>query len=606
MKLRPGISVLNIGSGTGFLSTMFGLVLGSNGVNHGIEVSASNFAFAKSRLAEFMATSDAVYECDFCPPHFILGNIFSLVPISPQISSPAVFVETTTTDRLPSLSPILSAPSPGLPDFSEEIRQQSSETQNPREDGESQTSESDGDDQEDDDNVGDDEIVDHEPVINCSGDIIIEMPPLIEVPFPPATTQTREVPQFHHATTSPLPATSSVWPMYDRIYVGSAITSQAQLGAILRLLKVNGFMIAPVNDRFMKITRTSKNKTSAYSLLSVSFASLIPPGKNAIKIDPLPERSVERLERLASRAIRRILRRIINTRRGGPPVLGRHVEVSDDEEEEGDRKQTASVDAPVKAVFTNGDHLRRINEEPIRIDEIDHKVAEATDEPDRTLDSANRISTPDAATLSSDSASSSLGSQAPNAMSKRREPELDAREPSPSKKRCEEESGPATEASGLIATLVSSDDPPQESQTQGQDREVDWGRTRARIYSPYMALLASILNPRTRVINLRQLEQLRESDGASDGDDNGGNTSAQGNHDGEEHRQSGEGNEQENEGRENAASDEDEETDRRGRRKKTKFEWVPQSYTYREEMYRLLSTELAVPDFLAQRIMAVI
>ncbi|VDL91684.1 unnamed protein product [Schistocephalus solidus] len=356
----------------------------------------------------------------------------------------------------------------------------------------------------------------------------------------------------------------------------------------------------------MKIKRIEKNKTSASSLLSVSFASLLPPGKNSTKIDSLPERSVERLERLASRAIRRILRRIINARRGGPPVLGRHVEVPDDEELEEDVKETKSVDTPVKAIHTNGDQLRPITKEPSGIDEVDYRAAEATKEANMTLDSANLSSTHDAATFSSGSVSSSLGSQASNTKNKRREPEFDEREPSPSKKRCEEESNPPPEGSELLATPVSNTNSTQEAQTQDQDRELDPGHARTRIYSPYVALLASILNPRTRVINLRQLEQLRESDGASDEEDNEGNTSAHRSRDGDAHSQSEEQDEQENEEHEvSVGDDEGEEADGRGRRKK-KFEWVPQSYTYRDEMYCILKNELDVPEFFAHRIMAVI
>ncbi|VDD82498.1 unnamed protein product [Mesocestoides corti] len=44
-------------------------------------------------------------------------------------------------------------------------------------------------------------------------------------------------------------STLEYWPTYDRIYVGSEISSRGQLEAILRLLKVGGRLIAPVYDQ---------------------------------------------------------------------------------------------------------------------------------------------------------------------------------------------------------------------------------------------------------------------------------------------------------------------------------------------------------------------
>ncbi|KAM7542053.1 hypothetical protein Aperf_G00000019117 [Anoplocephala perfoliata] len=232
LNIKPGHSVLNIGSGTGYLSTMFGLLLGSNGVNHGIELHASNVDFALKCLENFMAKSDAVYERDFCPPQFIVGNIFSVVRPS--------------QDEEPSQLSLLT--------------------------------------------------------------------PFVHIDPPPRVKTSED--------TSSKPIT---WPTYDRIYVGSMITSLNQLTAILRLLNVGGKLVAPIQDELHKIERVTETSLNDTVLSNVSFVNLVLPSEDEPDVFPPPKRQVESLERLACRCFRAELRRLILERKGALPTLGRYV-----------------------------------------------------------------------------------------------------------------------------------------------------------------------------------------------------------------------------------------------------------------------------------------
>ncbi|XP_041484960.1 uncharacterized protein LOC121431452 isoform X1 [Lytechinus variegatus] len=78
LKLEPGLSFLNLGSGTGYLSTMVGLVIGSNGVNHGIEIHQDVIDYANERLQLFLSRSPSVDQYEFCQPLFIKGNCLLL------------------------------------------------------------------------------------------------------------------------------------------------------------------------------------------------------------------------------------------------------------------------------------------------------------------------------------------------------------------------------------------------------------------------------------------------------------------------------------------------------------------------------------------------
>lgn len=78
LGLGPGMSFLNLGSGTGYLSTLVGLILGCNGINHGVEYYEDVIQYANKKLEDFKRYSGAVDEFDFCEPKFIQGNCLCL------------------------------------------------------------------------------------------------------------------------------------------------------------------------------------------------------------------------------------------------------------------------------------------------------------------------------------------------------------------------------------------------------------------------------------------------------------------------------------------------------------------------------------------------
>lgn len=78
LQLFPGLSFLNLGSGTGYLSTMAGLILGPYGTNHGIEIHEDVVNYANKKLEEFRKISPALDEYEFCEPKFVKGNCLCL------------------------------------------------------------------------------------------------------------------------------------------------------------------------------------------------------------------------------------------------------------------------------------------------------------------------------------------------------------------------------------------------------------------------------------------------------------------------------------------------------------------------------------------------
>ncbi len=76
----PGISFLNVGSGTGYMSTMVGLLIGPYGINHGIEIYQENVDFALQKQEEFLETFSWYDPLQFCEPLFVVGNGLLLSP----------------------------------------------------------------------------------------------------------------------------------------------------------------------------------------------------------------------------------------------------------------------------------------------------------------------------------------------------------------------------------------------------------------------------------------------------------------------------------------------------------------------------------------------
>ncbi|XP_060940708.1 protein-L-isoaspartate O-methyltransferase domain-containing protein 1 [Limanda limanda] len=84
LKLQPGLSCLNLGSGTGYLSTMVGLIIGPFGVNHGVELHKDVVEYAREKLEDFIKSSDSFDKFEFCEPVFVVGNCLEISTDSHQ------------------------------------------------------------------------------------------------------------------------------------------------------------------------------------------------------------------------------------------------------------------------------------------------------------------------------------------------------------------------------------------------------------------------------------------------------------------------------------------------------------------------------------------
>lgn len=77
LDLKKGMSFLNIGSGTGYMSAMVGFVLGETGVNHGVELYENIVKFANERIIEIQNYKETS-AFEWCVPKFLVGNAFQI------------------------------------------------------------------------------------------------------------------------------------------------------------------------------------------------------------------------------------------------------------------------------------------------------------------------------------------------------------------------------------------------------------------------------------------------------------------------------------------------------------------------------------------------
>lgn len=79
LELEPGMSFLNIGSGTGYFSCLAGYIIKHHGINHGIELHEDLLEFSKERINDFLSNGP-VDAKEICPPVLLTGNCFQLDP----------------------------------------------------------------------------------------------------------------------------------------------------------------------------------------------------------------------------------------------------------------------------------------------------------------------------------------------------------------------------------------------------------------------------------------------------------------------------------------------------------------------------------------------
>uniref|UniRef100_H3ATK3 Protein-L-isoaspartate O-methyltransferase domain-containing protein 1 n=1 Tax=Latimeria chalumnae TaxID=7897 RepID=H3ATK3_LATCH len=84
LKLQPGLSFLNLGSGTGYLSTMVGLILGPLSGERGDHTNKDVVAIPHETLEKTLKNTFVYYRFEFCEPSFVVGNCLDICSDSHQ------------------------------------------------------------------------------------------------------------------------------------------------------------------------------------------------------------------------------------------------------------------------------------------------------------------------------------------------------------------------------------------------------------------------------------------------------------------------------------------------------------------------------------------
>ncbi|CAD6184573.1 unnamed protein product [Caenorhabditis auriculariae] len=76
LKFKRGHKFLNIGSGSGYLNTIVGYLIGGSGCNHGVELNPVLVKYAENKVADIVSTP-APFSVSWCQPEFTSFNALS-------------------------------------------------------------------------------------------------------------------------------------------------------------------------------------------------------------------------------------------------------------------------------------------------------------------------------------------------------------------------------------------------------------------------------------------------------------------------------------------------------------------------------------------------